>query len=46
MCGALQLGGPVGLAEKQLEAAAALHSDFDAGSNPKEGGVMCWGPST
>jgi hypothetical protein len=37
---------PVGLAEKQLEAAAALHSDFYDGSNPKEGGAMCWGLST
>ena len=36
-------GGPVRLAKKQLEAAAALHSVFCDGSNPKEGGAMCWG---
>jgi hypothetical protein len=36
----------VRLAEKQLEAAAALHSDFYEGSNHKEGCAMCWGLST
>jgi hypothetical protein len=27
---------------KQLEAAAALHSDLYDGTNPEKGGSMCW----